>query len=86
MPAVAAKTPAIGIAAKAGIAFRVHEYAHDPSAPSYGLEAASKLGVDAARVFDTVYVSAGRRGLEIELAPDDLLSLTGGRTAAIGRR
>lgn len=33
----------------------------------------------------TVLVSAGRRGLEIELAPDDLLTVTGGITAPIGR-
>jgi Cys-tRNA(Pro)/Cys-tRNA(Cys) deacylase len=32
-----------------------------------------------------VHVSAGRRGLEIALAPADLLALTGGRTASIGR-
>jgi Cys-tRNA(Pro)/Cys-tRNA(Cys) deacylase len=31
----------------------------------------------------TVYVSAGRRGLEIELSPDDLTKLTGGQLAAI---
>ena len=30
--------------------------------------------------FETIHVSAGRRGLEIELAPGDLLALTGGRT------
>ncbi|MCK1796390.1 Cys-tRNA(Pro) deacylase [Streptomyces sp. XM4193] len=33
----------------------------------------------------TMCVSAGRRGLEIELAPADLVGLTGARTAAIGR-
>jgi Cys-tRNA(Pro)/Cys-tRNA(Cys) deacylase len=149
-------TPAIVAAERAGVAFTVHEYAHDPNAASYGLEAAEKLGLDPARVFKTlvadvdgtltvaivpveaqldlralgkrasmadtrvaerttgyvtggisplgqrkrlptlldesalafatIHVSAGRRGLEIELAPDDLLTLTGGRAAAIARR
>ena len=150
-------TPAIIAAERAGIAFTVHEYAHDPKAASYGLEAAEQLGVDPARVlktlvadvdgtltvaivpvaaqldlkalgkrvamadpklaerttgyvaggisplgqrkplptvidesafgFETVHVSAGRRGLEIELAPGDLLALTAGRALRIaGRR
>ena len=148
-------TPAIVAAERAGIAFTVHEYAHDPKAASYGLEAAEKLGVDPARVFktlvadvdgvltvaivpvetqldlkalgkrvtmadpklaerttgyvaggisplgqrkqlptvidesalgfETVYVSAGRRGLEIELAPADLLALTGRRVLAVAK-
>jgi Cys-tRNA(Pro)/Cys-tRNA(Cys) deacylase len=146
-------TPAIVAAERAGVSFSVHEYAHDPKAASYGLEAAEKLGLDPARVyktlvvdvdgvltvavvpveaqldlkalgkratmadtklaerttgyvaggisplgqrkrlpvlldesalaFETIHVSAGRRGLEIELAPGDLLGLTGGRVAAI---
>ncbi|WP_431782274.1 Cys-tRNA(Pro) deacylase [Streptomyces chumphonensis] len=37
-----------------------------------------------ARAHATVCVSAGRRGLEIELAPADLIAQTGARTAAIG--
>ena len=150
-------TPAIVAAERAGVAFTLHEYVHDPSSGSYGLEAAEKLGVDAARVFktlvadvdgtltvaivpvaaqldlkalgkraamadprlaeratgyvaggisplgqrkqlptvldesalgfETIHVSAGRRGLELELAPADLLALTGGqaRRIAAGR-
>jgi Cys-tRNA(Pro)/Cys-tRNA(Cys) deacylase len=39
---------------------------------------------DSALDFLNIYVSAGRRGLEMELAPQDLLRLTGGMTAAIG--
>ncbi|MGG6373892.1 Cys-tRNA(Pro) deacylase, partial [Stenotrophomonas muris] len=33
----------------------------------------------------TLHVSAGRRGLEVELAPADLLRLTVGHFAAIGK-
>jgi Cys-tRNA(Pro)/Cys-tRNA(Cys) deacylase len=33
--------------------------------------------------YETVFVSAGRRGLEIELAPDDLVGLTNATLAAI---
>ncbi|WP_075880959.1 Cys-tRNA(Pro) deacylase [Vreelandella massiliensis] len=152
-------TPAVEQAKKAGIAFQLHEYPHDAAAPSYGWEAAEKLGVAAEQVFKTLvvaldgkalavgivpvnrqlglkqiakaagakkaamatpeeieratgyvlggvsplgqkkrlltvvddsaqtqatlYVSAGRRGLEMVLAPSDLIALTGGRLAAI---
>jgi Cys-tRNA(Pro)/Cys-tRNA(Cys) deacylase len=151
-----ASTPAIAAAERAGVAFTVHEYAHDPRAESYGLEAAEKLGVDPARVLktlvvevdgrlgvavvpvaaqldlkalggkragladrvaaeratgyvlggisplgqrkrlpttldssalehDTIHVSAGRRGLEIELPPEDLVRLTGADVRPIAR-
>lgn len=148
-------TPAIKTAEKAKIDFSVHQYEHDSSVASFGLEASEKLGVSAATVFktlvasldngelvvaiipvdrklnlkavakaskakkakmaepidverstgyvlggvsplgqkkrlktllddsakaqSTIYVSAGRRGLEIELQPSDLLSLTNGQ-------
>jgi Cys-tRNA(Pro)/Cys-tRNA(Cys) deacylase len=38
---------------------------------------------DSAQCFDTVFVSAGRRGLEIELSAADLAMLTRGTLAAI---
>ncbi len=151
-------TPATALLAKQKVTHSVHAYHHDPSAGSYGLEAAEALTLDPGRVFktlvaevdgaltvgvvpvtgqlnlkalaaaaggkrarmadpsaaaratgyvlggisplghrsrlpvvidssarqwDTVYCSAGRRGLEVELAPDDLIRLTGARVAAI---
>lgn len=42
--------------------------------------------VDASALdWETLLVSAGRRGLQIELAPTDLVRLTGARVAAIAR-
>ncbi len=145
---------------RARVAFTVHDYPHDPAAPSFGEEAAAALGVPTERVFktlvtsvdgrlavavvpvagsldlkafaaatggrraamadpaeaeratgsvrggisplgqrrrlptvvdssalrfDTVFVSAGRRGLQLELAPADLVRLTAASTADIGR-
>ncbi|MDM4763799.1 Cys-tRNA(Pro) deacylase [Galbitalea sp. SE-J8] len=40
---------------------------------------------ETAELYDTVFVSGGRRGFDIELAPTDLLAVTGGVTAPIGR-
>jgi Cys-tRNA(Pro)/Cys-tRNA(Cys) deacylase len=149
------ETPATRAAQRAHIDFDVHEYAHDPGAESYALEAATALGLDPARVFktlivdrdgelaacivpaaaqldlralgkraamaptqraervtgyvaggisplgqrrvlptlvddtalehETVFVSAGRRGLEIELAPADLVQLTAAEVRRLRR-
>ncbi len=152
-------TPAINLLKKKKIAYRIHEYDHDPANESYGAEAAEKTGVQEERVFktlvvtldsdelvvgvvavssmlnmklfakamkakkaamadkaaverstgyilggvsplgqkkqlktvidisaknhSTIYVSAGRRGLEIELSPEDLKNLTRGVFAKI---
>ena len=40
---------------------------------------------DSVLALPAVYVSAGRRGLQVRLAPADLLRVTGARTAAIRR-
>jgi Cys-tRNA(Pro)/Cys-tRNA(Cys) deacylase len=40
---------------------------------------------DSALGLEAVYVSAGRRGLQVSLAPADLVSVTGARTARLRR-
>jgi Cys-tRNA(Pro)/Cys-tRNA(Cys) deacylase len=40
---------------------------------------------ETAQLWDTILVSAGRRGLQVALAPGDLLRVTGGRYADIAR-
>lgn len=40
---------------------------------------------ESALTHPTVFVSAGRRGLEVELSPADLVRLTGARVARIGK-
>lgn len=53
-------TPAINAAKKAKVTYNVHEYAHDPAAQSYGLEAAEKLGLEPERVFKTLVAGCGK--------------------------
>lgn len=158
-------TPAVLALTRAGIAFTLHDYEHDPRArskgSSYGMEAAEALGLDPDQVFktlmvdldgalvaavvpvstrldlkalaralggakatmadpraaeratgyvtggisplgqrrqhptvvdetalmwDTVYVSGGRRGLDVAIAPADLVEATGAITADVSRR
>ena len=153
-------TPATAELTALSIPFSVHSYVHDPSATSYGLEAAQALSVEPGRVlktllaqvdtelvvgvvpvteqldlkalaaalggkraamaeaaaaeratgyvvggispigqrrrlrtaidlsvegWTTVFVSGGRRGFEIELAPSDLVAATGAVVAPLAR-
>ena len=51
-----------------------------------GLRRSLPVVVDATALgFVTIFCSAGQRGLEIEVAPGDLVSAAGARTAAIAR-
>ncbi|CAB4364670.1 MAG: Cys-tRNA(Pro) deacylase [Actinobacteria bacterium] len=47
-------TPATLALAAAGVAFRVHEFHHDPGERNYGQAAAAALGVEPDRVFKTL--------------------------------
>ena len=153
-------TPATLALDRAGVAYELRPYAHDPRAESFGAEAAAALGVEQARVFktllasldgslvvavvpvsgrldlkalaralggskavmaevaaaeratgyvaggispvgqkrphptvvdataldhETVLVSGGRRGLDLELAPADLVAITGAIVDRVGR-
>ena len=61
MSAVSTKaTPATLALVAAKVTFTVHEYENDPSAASYGNEAAERLGVTAARVAKTLVASVAR--------------------------
>ena len=64
-----AGTPATVALTRAGIAFTVHEYHHDPAAPSFGLEAAAALGVEPERVFKTLLADVDTIGLVVGIVP-----------------
>lgn len=62
-------TPGINIARQHKIVHRVHEYAHDASSESYGLEAAEKLGVPGEQVFKTLVVALDNKALAVGVIP-----------------
>lgn len=51
-------TPAVRALEAAGVPFTVHEYDHDPTVRSFGLEAAAALSLDPDQVFKTLLVTA----------------------------
>jgi len=74
---------------RAGIAFTVHEYAHDPRHESYGREASEALGVSPDRVFKTLVAEvdgtlvAGVIPVEDQLDLKALAAAAGGKKAAM---
>jgi Cys-tRNA(Pro)/Cys-tRNA(Cys) deacylase len=81
-----AGTPATVALTRAGVAFTTHPYDHDPSAASYGLEAAELLGLDPAQVFKTLFVEVDGR-LTVGIVPvSRQLDLKAVAAAAGGKR
>lgn len=62
-------TPATKALDRARIAYSLHRYEHDPQSPSYGGEAAAKLGLDPAQVFKTLLASSDEGELLVALVP-----------------
>ncbi len=62
-------TPAINLLNKNKVQHQVHEYTHDSSSESYGLEAAEKMGVSEGRVFKTLVVSLESKELVVGIVP-----------------
>ncbi len=63
-------TPATVALDRAGLSYTRHSYDHDPTASSYGLEAAAALGVPPARVLKTLLVDTGG-ALAVGIVPVD---------------
>ena len=64
-------TPAINLAKKRKIPHTVHQYQHDPSCKSYGLEAAEVLGQDPTTVFKTLLfcINGEPKNLAVAIIP-----------------
>ena len=82
-------TPATSALDRAGVAYSQHPYAHDPSAASYGLEAAALLGLDPAAVLKTLLADVDGR-LVVAVVPVSghldlkaLAAAVGGKRAAM---
>ncbi|WP_041521626.1 Cys-tRNA(Pro) deacylase [Gilvimarinus agarilyticus] len=62
-------TPAVKTLTRHKVPFTLHEYQHDESSASYGLEAAQKLNVSADKVFKTLVVQSLEGALLVGLVP-----------------
>ncbi|MDQ0735695.1 Cys-tRNA(Pro) deacylase [Arthrobacter agilis] len=78
-------TPALAALTAAGIAFTARPYEHEQGVSSYGLEAATALGVAPARVFKTLMASADGSLVAAVVPVTGTLDLKA-LAAALGRR
>jgi Cys-tRNA(Pro)/Cys-tRNA(Cys) deacylase len=62
-------TPAILSARRAGIEVSIHEYVYDSSAPSVGIDAATKLGIQPELVYKTLVVALDRQRMAVAVLP-----------------
>lgn len=62
-------TPACAQLDRAGVAYTIHPYEHEPDAESYGLEAVEKLGVEAGMVFKTLMAELDTGDLVVAIVP-----------------
>lgn len=62
-------TPAVRLLERAGIAFALKEYPHDPKAPAYGEEAAEALALSPDEVFKTLLARLDDGRLVVAIVP-----------------
>lgn len=67
----AGATRAIEALSAAETEFVIHEYHHDPSARSFGMEAAEQLGLDPRRMFKTLMVRCDATEYVVAVVPAD---------------
>lgn len=81
-----AGTPALRALLQSGVPFTEHPYDHDPSHPSFGLEAAQALGVEPHTVFKTLLADVDGRLVVAVLPVTASLSLKALAAAVRGKR
>ncbi len=62
-------TPATKLLDKLNIPYQLHQYSHDKTSKSYGLEAAEKLNINAEQIFKTLVVTTDNKELAVAIVP-----------------
>ena len=62
-------TPAVKLLELNNIPHTIHEYSHEPSVESYGLEAAKSLGVSSELIYKTLVVQLDNKQLAVGIIP-----------------